>query len=118
MNMKKVLFLALFLFPVGLLAQVVAQSPLPLNGAVGAVNSATSWLPASVSATVLMVLGFIVTEAAAHGIPTAKPISWFLGLSAVLGSVVLFLQKLQSLCNTLGNSLQNSNSSSTPTSGK
>jgi hypothetical protein len=107
--MRKGLFLAVSLFPVMVLAQAVAPSgsPLPLAGAVTAVGSATAWLPGSIPSGVLIIIGFIVTELAAHGIPTSKPVSWFLGLNAVVGAVIMLLQKCQTLLTTLGNSLQN-----------
>jgi hypothetical protein len=54
-----------------------------------------------------MVLAFVVSELAMHGLPTSKPLSWFLFLEAMVGAVVLFLQKVQGLLTTLGSALQN-----------
>ncbi len=100
------------MFLLSLVAFGQAQSPSPAPTAAGqavitAVNHATSALPTSVPSGILVALGFILTELMAHGIPTSKPISWFLFLEAIVDAIVTFLQKLQSLLKTLGNALQN-----------
>lgn len=108
--MKLFTMLVLSLF--GVLAASQTASPAPSVAAVvGAINNATAALPSSVPTGLILVLGFIISELGMHGIPTSKPISWFLLLESIVGGVVLFLQKLQGLLNSLGTALQNTTSS-------
>lgn len=94
------------------IAQAPAGSPAPAvspaGGAViSAVDKATSALPSSIPAWALGVIAFLFSEAAARGIPTQKPVSWFLFLEAIVGSLIMFLQKFQNVLNDLGSSFQN-----------
>jgi hypothetical protein len=92
------------------LAQAPSASPAitPAGQAViHVVDKASSALPASIPGWALGVIAFLFSEAAARGVPTQKPVSWFLFLEAVVASLIVFLQKAQGMLNTLGSSFQN-----------
>lgn len=107
--MKVLILVMFFLMTLTVLAQTPTPTPtaLPGQSVVTAVNSATSALPSALPSGLLMVLAFVISELGMHGIPTSKPLSWFLFLEAIVGAVVLFLQKVQGLLTTLGSALQN-----------
>jgi len=107
--MKFILFAIVTLTSLAAFSQVTGTvAPTPAGQAiVSAVNTAASKVPASVPAGLIMALTFVISELAAHGVPTSKPLSWFLGFAAILSSVILLLQKVQNLCTTIGNSVQN-----------
>lgn len=110
--MRKALFLVVFLFSVFAVAQVTspapASSPLPLSGAVTAVTNTANKVPSNIPSGVLMLITFLLsTEVGMRIIPTQKAYSWAIALAALLGAVILLLQKAQNLCTTMGQSLQN-----------
>lgn len=113
---KAILFLLIGFCAVSLFALLThAQSPSPsaaLQTATNAVSNVAGKIPSAIPASLLALLGLLGSELVAHAIPTTKPVSWFLGIGALMGAVIGLLQKVQNLCVTLGNSLQNISSGS------
>lgn len=84
-------------FAVASLAQVASPAPASTPGIVNTLTTVNSKLPTSIPPIVMTLLGLLVTELAARGIPTSKPYSWFWLLSAIFSLVGTIVMKLSQL---------------------
>lgn len=115
-NLSLMLILV-FVFMFAAVAFSQAPSATPAAGAavVNGINNAANKVPSSLPGWLLTGLALLVTELGARGVPTAKPRSWFIVGGAVLGALIVLLQKVQALLVNVGTVFNNVNPpSSTP----
>jgi hypothetical protein len=113
--MKLLLFTLVLFSSVAVFAQVApAVTSTPAGQSViSAVTTATTKVPSTVPTGLIMVLSFVLTELAARGVPTQKPVSWFLFAEGLIAAVVALLQKVQSLLTSMGTAFNNTSGPAT-----
>lgn len=103
--MKFTLFTSTLFLSALALAQT-ATAPAVGASVITALTNANNAVPAALSATVLAIISFAISEIGMRVFPTAKPKSWFIAAGAIFGSIGSLFTKISVLLDSLVQNLK------------